>query len=883
MAVGSNAYTELGASSNLSYNTNNRTLTVPATTITNNTAAISPTTGALRVVGGVGIGGDLHVGGEIVASKLTIELTTVTTTLVVTDDIIQTLNETQATSTITGALRIAGGAGIGKNLYVGGTIYGNIDGTVTYANTATNIRNGTIGQVPFQSAPGTTQFFGPGDTGQILVSQGISATGPVFVSTGSIYVGRAALADDLVGGLVGSLPYQNAANSTVFLNLGTEGNVLLAGASAPRWGSLADVVTGESTTATHIKFGTINQVPYQTAPGRTSFFGPGAAGQLLVSNGTTAGGPIFTSTSSIYVGRAALADDLVGGAAGSIPYQTGTNDTVFLALGTAGHVLLAGATGPVWSSLENISAGEATTATHIKLGTAGQVPYQTAPGRTSFFGPGTLGQVMISGGVNGPFYLNTSTLYVGRAQYADELFGGTVGSLPYQSAANDTSFLALGTAGHILVARAGGPVWETTAGLSAGNASTASNLALGTVNQIPYQTAPGVTGFFGPGTEGQLLVSNGTAAGGPVFTTTSSIYVGRAALADDLVGGAAGSLPYQNAENSTIFLALGSAGFVLTAGATGPVWTALSGLSAGTTANIGGGTANQIVYQSGPGSTSFILAPTVAGTYLQWTGSTWAWAASVGPQGPQGVQGPQGPVGPQGPGGGNGTPGVQGPQGPQGAQGPQGVQGPQGPQGPQGVQGPQGPQGVQGPTGPAATNGTNGAPGVQGPQGVQGPTGPPSTVAGPSGPSGPGLTISSDLQINSLGVGTPASGVTGEIRATNEITAYFSDRRLKENIEIIKDSLEKVLKISGVTYTGNRLAEKFGYDRHKRQVGLLADEVEAVLPEIIRPAPFDIDKDGNSKSGENYKTVQYEKIVPLLVEAIKALAAEIEELKKKNN
>ena len=53
------------------------------------------------------------------------------------------------------------------------------------------------------------------------------------------------------------------------------------------------------------------------------------------------------------------------------------------------------------------------------------------------------------------------------------------------------------------------------------------------------------------------------------------------------------------------------------------------------------------------------------------------------------------------------------------------------------------------------------------------------------------------------------------------------------------------------------------------------------MPEIIRPAPFDIDKDGNSKSGENYKTVQYEKIVPLLVEAIKTLAADVEELKKK--
>jgi hypothetical protein len=50
---------------------------------------------------------------------------------------------------------------------------------------------------------------------------------------------------------------------------------------------------------------------------------------------------------------------------------------------------------------------------------------------------------------------------------------------------------------------------------------------------------------------------------------------------------------------------------------------------------------------------------------------------------------------------------------------------------------------------------------------------------------------------------------------------------------------------------------------------LFADEVEAVLPEAVKPAPFDTDEEGNSKSGENYKTVQYEKLVPLLVEAMK--------------
>lgn len=120
-----------------------------------------------------------------------------------------------------------------------------------------------------------------------------------------------------------------------------------------------------------------------------------------------------------------------------------------------------------------------------------------------------------------------------------------------------------------------------------------------------------------------------------------------------------------------------------------------------------------------------------------------------------------------------------------------------------------------------------------------------------------------------LSVGTVTDGVSGEIRATNEITAYYSDRRLKDNVKPIDKALEKVLCLNGILYTPNKLAESFGYDIDKKLVGLFADEVESVLPEAVRPAPFDQDLEGNSISGENYKTVQYEKIVPLLIEAIK--------------
>jgi hypothetical protein len=80
-------------------------------------------TGALTVTGGVGIGGDLYVGGTITANIVTIQYTTITTSLIKTDDVISTYNTTISTSTITGALTVAGGVGIGGAAYIGTASY----------------------------------------------------------------------------------------------------------------------------------------------------------------------------------------------------------------------------------------------------------------------------------------------------------------------------------------------------------------------------------------------------------------------------------------------------------------------------------------------------------------------------------------------------------------------------------------------------------------------------------------------------------------------------------------------------------------------------------------------------------------------------------------
>ena len=119
----------------------------------------------------------------------------------------------------------------------------------------------------------------------------------------------------------------------------------------------------------------------------------------------------------------------------------------------------------------------------------------------------------------------------------------------------------------------------------------------------------------------------------------------------------------------------------------------------------------------------------------------------------------------------------------------------------------------------------------------------------------------------------PTAGVrvTGEMSATADVVAYVSDQRLKENIKPLENALLKVLSLSGFTYTFNDVAEKLGFSKEGSHVGVSAQQVQAVLPEAVKPAPVD----------NNYLTVQYEKIVPLLIEAIKELAAKVENLERR--
>ncbi len=110
---------------------------------------------------------------------------------------------------------------------------------------------------------------------------------------------------------------------------------------------------------------------------------------------------------------------------------------------------------------------------------------------------------------------------------------------------------------------------------------------------------------------------------------------------------------------------------------------------------------------------------------------------------------------------------------------------------------------------------------------------------------------------------------TNVLSCGGDIIAFASDERLKTNFEPIENALDKVLALNGFTYNFNEIGEGLGFDTSLRHAGVSAQEVQAVLPEAVCPAP----------ANDEYLTVKYDKLVPLLIEAIKELKAEIDELK----
>ena len=112
---------------------------------------------------------------------------------------------------------------------------------------------------------------------------------------------------------------------------------------------------------------------------------------------------------------------------------------------------------------------------------------------------------------------------------------------------------------------------------------------------------------------------------------------------------------------------------------------------------------------------------------------------------------------------------------------------------------------------------------------------------------------------------------TGQASFINDVIAYASsDKRLKENIKPLDNALDKIKKINGVEFDWIDGKDEHGNSVHSNEghdVGVIAQEIEEVLPEVVHTRD------------NGYKAVKYEKIVPLLIQAIKEQQQQIEELK----
>jgi len=340
-------------------------------------------------------------------------------------------------------------------------------------------------------------------------------------------------------------------------------------------------------------------------------------------------------------------------------------------------------------------------------------------------------------------------------------------------------------------------------------------------------------------------------------------------------------------------------GFVANAGLTvnaAGVFVDASAITVGTLSTARGGTSgniNNLLPTQSSGTTGYVLSSGGASGILSWSqlaGPTGP-QGSVGPTGPNGLNGSAGPTGPTGPTGATGAAStVAGPTGPTGANGNNGGTGPTGPTGPTGatgaastvagptgptgnngaastVAGPTGPTGaastVAGPTGPTGPNGNNGG------TGPTGPTGPVSTTAGPTGPTGPSGPGANQTLNTTSAVQFASVTTTGVIQASD--FQIPSDETLKDVIGNIPNALDIINSLDGIKYTWNELGQELlGYSADKVELGVLAQQLEKLLPELVAP----------SVTGD-YKTVVYARLVAVLIEAIKELSAKVDVLENK--
>ena len=239
----------------------------------------------------------------------------------------------------------------------------------------------------------------------------------------------------------------------------------------------AQLSTFVPTRSNNLSGGVFGSVPYQTALNQTALLAPSVtAGYVLISNGPGAA-PSWVQNTAI----STSAQNLVGGLAGTIPYQDSPGTTLFTAVGTADYVLKSnGGSAPTWvqKAPQATASDTATTATNIANGLAGSIPYQSAAATTQMLAAGTGTQVL--GGGTTPAWQNvnttpTASTIAKRTNTGNIEAVGFIGSTFSGNAATATGLTAVaGLAAGTYGGSSQVPVITITSG---GQITAASNLA----------------------------------------------------------------------------------------------------------------------------------------------------------------------------------------------------------------------------------------------------------------------------------------------------------------------------------------------------------------------------------------------------------------------
>lgn len=545
-------------SANFRWNTSTVALEIRSTT-----SATSTTTGALVVTGGVGVGGDLFVNRTL--------------------DVLGTL---ASTSTVANnALYVAGGVGIDGSLYVRGpAVFQNdviFSGTSTFVFSTQTVYTDNI--LNLHAPPGgvsgawtvddgkdvgfvfhnykgvdNDSFLGwANDTGYLeWYSNGQETINGTF--TNAIY------GTFKTGGII--LTYTTASNSTSTGALVVTGGVGIGGNL-----NVGGIIDGR---VTNLSGGTAGQIPYQTATGVTSFFGPGTVGQILVSNGVN--GPVYTNTGSIYVGQAVNADKWT------------TARTITFTGDTTGTFTIDGS-----ASVTNVNLTIQPNSVALGADTTGDY---VATGATSGFG--------LSGSSSGEaatFTVNsnaTSSNVISTLVYRDGSGNFSAGTITAALTGNATSADKLSTARTIsLSGDLGGSItFDGSTNVTLTATIQADSVALGSDTTGDYVASGATTGFGLSGSANSETATFTVGINSTSSNTTSTVVyrdengnfsansitanlVGIANSATNIAGGAIGSLPYQNGTGITVFLPLGLDGKVLqvSTATNSPIWGDIDG------------------------------------------------------------------------------------------------------------------------------------------------------------------------------------------------------------------------------------------------------------------------------------------------------------------